>query len=548
MTSTSHQDQIDGTDPSSGWPPHLCATLDSFKAAVLHYGRGGYFALVDRGNVRNLWVSLETGNGFWQPLNFTLRGRSGVIWSAVFEQVAGRRERDALDDIHREALGVFHNELGAGSGWRNFSVQLSWVLESGTEFEGKHRLRVVPFDSFDNRRENPLLKVLGGSVNVMSGEFLEVDETRRFFVGDTQVVSHVYDESVVDRMDSEAVSSFRELMLNLSGHLAAPPEVQEKALDSFFERIASWVAFPGKYVDVIAAESNAGKTTFRDVMSWVFDVGDLTYSSITPKGSGHFTPVQNEMALRRGPVFVDEADKAESIANGVLNLATGSTGTYSVELKYENPRPATRQGNLVLLSNCPSDGGGNYPRIDVDAPGMRNRIEWALLDAAPLREGWVSPRVLSSNERRKLCEWVLAHTVRSGRQLNEKVQVNSGYVAGAFIGAGGAERLKSELGNLEKAALQSVLSPAEGENCTLGELKDAFEDVIGESYSSRKFAAVVKRWNKAAHGKMKRERVKKDDKWTFDQVIYDFRVIQADDEEGDEDDGFEASWVDKAFD
>ena len=136
-------------------------------------------------------------------------------------------------------------------------------------------------------------------------------------------------------------------------------------------RSGCWMTDTSKRIDVVISEvSGSGKTTFATILERALPGYCEGIESTKAFASTRFNPAA-EVLTKRRIVVIDEIDKfAKDITGGHMNTMTGDM--LSVELKGQDVVQKMRLGTLVMF-------GGGYPKIDMDAQGVADRLKWILI-------------------------------------------------------------------------------------------------------------------------------------------------------------------------
>ena len=209
------------------------------------------------------------------------------------------------------------------------------------------RRPVIPLDAPD-----------GGAWDVLGRREISREELREMRLLDVDWAMPRPDFAAWDNPASDVQQKVKDLLLT---HYGA----------DILDRLALGLLGPDKRIELVKGElPGFGKSTLFDLLRASFGaamveiVGERSLANL----AGRFTPIHSALAVALF-VVVDEVDKAGSLPTSKVNELVGRF--LSVETKGVDPCTVRRRGTLWFVGN-------DWARLDADAPGIADRMDWAL--------------------------------------------------------------------------------------------------------------------------------------------------------------------------
>ena len=204
----------------------------------------------------------------------------------------------------------------------------------------------------------PLNSPEGGAWDVLGRREISRAELRELRLMDVEWAMSRPDFAAWDNPSSDVQQKVKDLLAN---HYGA----------DILDRLALGLLGPDKRIEIVKGElPGFGKSTLFDLLRAAFGaamveiVGERSLANL----AGRFTPIHNALAVALF-VVVDEVDKAGPLPTSKINEMVGRY--LSVEKKGIDPYTIRRLGTLWFVGN-------DWAQLDADAPGIADRMDWAL--------------------------------------------------------------------------------------------------------------------------------------------------------------------------
>lgn len=404
-------------------------------------------------------------DGYWVLLH------RGTI--ASFHALVRRCRRDMLDglDERLQAAGMegkaqraaYSRSLAATflDGQRYIADLLAYVLTwagdsdvklervSSTDFTRGHYL---PTDDKDNR-----------SIDLTSGEWVTPDTVRAARClapyGGMRVKAADYQPAMDMDNPPPAYAAMRRFLSD--AHWGWP----------LVTRLASHLLGTSKDIDcIICPVANAGKDTLLDALKRATGNGawiDPSSKTLKERGS-HFSQATTPLTDNYF-AFYNEMDKLPEVAPGLVNSLTADT--LLIERKGVDPREVQRIGQPVFV-------GADYPPINVDVQGVRNRFRWVW------RKDDLEP--ISYDQRVAILSgtaYLLTALVKEAVKLHALRDVDGEGKDGACDeGLEAAAEMHEALTSEAAQLVKSLLEADDKGFVSVADLKHLFEDVHGVDF------------------------------------------------------------------